>query len=192
MMERVRVWCRKRDGFSLAPALLSLWCCSADVGVTLVKPPPEAPAPLVVGDIEATDPEARRLARFMRVALLDRLLQSQTFTVVYDREAKGAGEKALLLEGVVTQADPGSEALRFLIGSGFGRPRLTANFRLLDRDGAARAAFSVASDDPGPTGLSGHWRPLSMEDLAQDLGRSAGEAVVRWSEGNDLDAGAIF
>jgi hypothetical protein len=64
--------------------------------------------------------------------------------------------------------------------------------RHLDRDGAARAAFSVASDDPGPTGLSGHWRPLSMEDLAQDLGRSAGEAVVRWSEGNDLDAGAIF
>lgn len=183
---------RKCSAVALIPPLLLLWCCSSNVVVTLVKPPPAAPVPLVVGGIEATDPEARRLARFMRVALLDRLLRSQEFSVVYDRDGRGAGEKALLLEGIVAQADSGSEALRFLVGSGFGRPRLAVSFRILHRDGTALAAFSVASDEMGPTGLSGHWRPLSMEDLARDVGANAGDAVVRWSEGHEIEAATIF
>lgn len=173
-------------------ALLLLCSCSTEVAVTLVKPPPAAPALLVVGDIEAEDPEARRLARFMRAALLDRLLRAEAFAVVYDRDGRGAGETALLLEGAVTRVDAGSEALRFAIGSGFGRPHLEATFRLLDGEGAARVAFSAASDDPGPTGLSGHWRPLSMEDLARDLGRDAADAIVRWSEGKELAAAPLF
>lgn len=163
-----------------------------DAVVTLVKPPPAAPAQLVVGDIVAEDPEARRLARFMRAALMNRLLQAGAFAIVYDRDGHKAGKEALLVRGTVTEADPGSEALRFIIGSGLGRPRLTANFRLLDRQGTARAAFAVASDDLGPSGLAGHWRPLSMEDLARDLGRAAADAIVRWSEGKELAAGAMF
>jgi hypothetical protein len=176
----------------LLPALLWLCSCSTDVAVTLVKPPPAAPAQLVVGDVEAEDPEARRLARFMRTALLDRLLRAEAFAVVYDRDGRGAGETALLLEGTVTRADAGSEALRFAIGSGLGRPRLDATFRLLDADGAAHVAFSTASDDPGPTGLSGHWRPLSMEDLAKQLGRDAADVIVRWSEGKELASAPLF
>lgn len=176
----------------LLPALLLLCSCSTDVAVTLVKPPPAAPAPLIVGDVEAEDPEARRLARFMRTALLERLLRAEAFTVVYDRDGRGAGETALLLEGSVIRADAGSEALRFVVGSGFGRPHLEATFRLLDGDGVAHVAFSTASDDPGPTGLSGHWRPLSMEDLARELGRDAADAIVRWSEGKELAAAPLF
>lgn len=176
----------------LVQALFLLWSCSADVVVTLVKPPPAAPAQLIVGDIAAEDPEARRLARFMRTALLKRLLRAEAFAVVYDRTGRNAGKDALLVQGTVTEADPGSEALRFIIGSGLGRPHLAASFRLLDEQGTAQAAFAVASDDPGPTGLTGHWRALSMDDLAQDLGRAAADAIVRWTEGEDLAAGAMF
>lgn len=183
--------CKARAAF-LATALLLFWSCSTDLSVALVKPPPAAPAQLVVGDIEAEDPEARRLARFMRAALLDRLLRAQAFAVVYDRDCQGAGKRALRLEAVVTQADPGSEALRFIIGSGLGRPHLAATFRLLDSEGTAHIAFSAVSDEPGPTGLSGHWQPLSMEHLAQDLGRSAADAIVRWSEGKELAAASTF
>ncbi|MGZ8994928.1 MAG: DUF4410 domain-containing protein [Rhodospirillales bacterium] len=172
----------------LISVLFLLWSCSTDVAVKLVKPPPKAPVQLVVGDIEAEDPEARRLARFMRAALLDRLLRAQAFSVVYDRDTRSAGALALLLEGAVTEADSGSEALRFIIGSGLGRPHLAADFRLLDSQGTARVAFSVISDESGPTGLSGHWRPMSMEDLAQDLGRTAADAIVRWSEEKELAA----
>ena len=177
---------------ALVPALFLLCSCSNDLAVSLVKPPPGAPALLVVGDIKAEDPEARRLARFMRAALLERLLRAQAFAVVYDRDSLGAGETALVLEGVITQADAGSEALRFVIGSGFGRPHLAATFRLLDPGGAARVAFSSASNDPGPTGLSAHWRPLSMEDLAKELGRDAADVIVRWSEGKELASAPLF
>jgi Domain of unknown function (DUF4410) len=183
--------CKARLAF-LIPALLLVCSCSADLAVVLVKPPPEAPAQLVVGDIDAEDPEARRLARFMRAALLDRLLRAQAFAVIYDRDGRGAGIGALRLEGVVTQADPGSEALRFVIGSGFGRPHLAATFSVLDGEGTAHVAFSAVSDVPGPGGLSGHWRPLSMEHLAQNVGVAAAEAIVRWSQGEELAAAALF
>lgn len=176
----------------LGPVLFLLWSCSTDLAVNLVKPPPATPTQLVVGDIAADDPEARRLARFMRIALLDELFKSEAFAVVYDRDGRSGQTNALLLEGVVTQADSGNEALRFIIGTGLGRPHLAAAFRVLDREGMAHISFSAASDDPGPTGLSGHWRPVSMEDLAKDLGRAAAEAIVRWKEGKELASAALY
>lgn len=176
---------------ALVLASLLLPACSPDVAVNFVKPPPASPAPLVVGEIEAQDPEARRLARFVREALLDRLLRAEAFAVIYDRDGRSAGANSLLLEGVLTEADAGSEALRFIIGSGFGRPHLAASFRVFDHEGAARIAFSTTCNEAGPTGLSGHWRPLSMEDLARDLGRSAADALVRWSREKEL-AGAVM
>ncbi|MCA0340570.1 MAG: DUF4410 domain-containing protein [Proteobacteria bacterium] len=179
-------------GAALVLASVLLFSCSTDVVVTLVKPPPASPAQLILGDIEAEDPEARRLARFMREALLDRLLRAEAFAVIYDRDARGADGNALVLEGVLTEADAGSEALRFVVGSGLGRPYLAAAFRVLDREGAAQAAFLTTSNELGPTGLSGHWRPLSMEDLARDLGRTAADAVVLWSKEKRLAAAGMF
>lgn len=185
---------RPRYGRAAALALVSalLFACSTDVVVTLVKPPPVAPTQLVLGEIEAEDPEARRLARFMREALLDRLLRAEAFAVVYDRDGWAADRNALVLEGVLTQADAGSEALRFIVGLGFGRPHLAAAFRVLDREGAAQAAFTAVSNERGPTGISGHWRPLSMEDLARDLGHIAADAVVLWSKEKRLAAAGMF
>jgi hypothetical protein len=181
-------------GWAAALALVSLLLlsCSTDVVVTLVKQPPAGPAQLVLGEIEAEDPEARRLARFMRQALLDRLLRAEAFAVVYDRDGRAADRNALVLEGVLTQADAGSEVLRFIVGSGFGRPHLEAAFRVLDGGGTAQAAFTAVSNERGPTGISGHWRPLSMEDLARDLGRTAADAVVLWSKEKRLAAAEMF
>jgi hypothetical protein len=193
-MAVTRIGVRPGWGRAVALALVSLLLlsCSKDVVVTLVKPPPGAPAQLVLGEIEAEDPEARRLARFMREALLDRLLRAEAFAVVYDRDGRAADRNALVLEGVLAQADAGSEALRFIVGSGFGRPHLAAAFRVLDREGAAQAAFTAVSNERGPTGISGHWRPLSMEDMARDLGRTAADAVVLWSKEKRLAAVGMF
>lgn len=173
-------------------ACLLLCACSPGVAVTLVHPPPAAPVQLVVNDIDAEDAEGRRLARIMREALLDRLLRAEAFAVVFDRDRQSAGRKALLLEGILTEADAGSDALRFVIGSGLGRPHLAASFRLLDREGVAYLAFSTMSREAGPAGLSGHWRPLCMEDLARDVGYTAGDALVRWSMKKELAAATMF
>ncbi|MCU0892714.1 MAG: DUF4410 domain-containing protein [Rhodospirillales bacterium] len=177
---------------AIAFVSLLLLSCSTDVIVTLVKPPPVAPTQLILSEIEARDPEARRLARFMRDALLDRLLRAGAFMVIYDRDGRAADRNALVLEGVLTQADAGSEALRFIVGSGFGRPHLAAAFRVLDREGVARAAFTAVSNERGPTGISGHWRPLSMEDMARALGRTAADAVVLWSKEKRLSTAGMF
>jgi hypothetical protein len=166
--------------------LAALAGCASAVTPALVKPPPKDPATLLVGEIAADDPEARRLARFLRQALIDRLLRAGAFAVVYDRESRGAGESALVLSGEIAEADRGSDAWRFVIGAGVGRPRLAGVFRVGDAQGSVLAAFTVTSDEIGPSGLSGHWSPVSMEGMATELGHAAADTVVRWRRGEPI------
>ncbi len=153
---------------------------------TLVKSPPAQPSVLIVGEVTADDPEARRWARFLRNALIDRLVRAGAFSVIYDRDGHVDDGTTLLLAGVITEADRGSEAWRFVIGSGIGRPHLAGAFELRDGEGEARAAFTVTSDEAGPGGLSGHWSPMSMEDTASRLGRDAADAIARWRRGEEI------
>ena len=153
---------------------------------TLVKLPPVQPTVLIVGEVTADDPEARRWARFLRDALIDRLVRADAFSVIYDRDGHVDDGSALLLAGVITDADRGSEAWRFVLGSGIGRPHLAGAFELRDGEGEVRASFTVASDEMGPSGLSGHWSPMSMEDTAGRLGRDAADAIVRWRHGEEI------
>lgn len=154
----------------------------------LVKPPPAQATVLVVGEVVAGDPEARRWARLLREALIDRLVRADAFSVIYDRDGFATDGSTLLLAGRITQADRGSDAWRFVIGSGIGRPELAAAFELGRRDGEVRAAFTVAADEFGPGGVSGHWLPLPMEDMARRLGRDAADAIVRWRHGEEIAA----
>ena len=180
---------------SAAIALLTVSClvgCAANPAPILVKPAPVGPAVLVIGEIAAEDPEARRLARHLRVALIDRLVRAETFSVVYDRGRPHVDGPVLMLVGEILEADRGSDAWRFILGSGIGRPRLAASFDVTDPTGAVRVAFAVESDDPGPSGLAGHWSPLSMDELARDVGRSTADAIIRWRRGETIAAATWF
>ncbi|MBL8658878.1 MAG: DUF4410 domain-containing protein [Rhodospirillales bacterium] len=155
---------------------------------TLVKSPPAQATVLVVGEVAAGDPDAQRWARLLREALIDRLIRADAFSVIYDRDTYATDGSTLLLAGSITQADRGSDAWRFAIGSGIGRPELAGAFELRRREGEVRAAFTIAADEFGPGGLSGHWLPLSMEDMARRLGRDAADAIVRWRHGEEIAA----
>lgn len=184
-----------RVGVSAAIALLALSClfgCAANPAPILVKPAPDGPAVLVVGEITAEDPEARRLARRLRVALIDRLVRAQSFSVVYDRGRPHVDGPVLTLVGEIIESDRGSDAWRFILGSGLGRPRLAATFDVTDLTGTVQVAFAVKSDDPGPAGLAGHWMPLSMDDLARAVGRSAADAIIRWRRSETIAAATWF
>lgn len=181
----------------LGPLLVLAVCaavagCAAAVTPSLVQPPPSAPAALIVGELVAADPRARRLARIVRAAMIDRLVRAEAFAVIYDRAPGELAEGALVLDGEVTEADRGSDAWRFVLGAGFGRPRFAAAFTVADAAGDARVSFTAASDEDGPGGLTGHWEPLSMEGLAADLGVEAADAVVRWARGDGVPEPLAF
>lgn len=169
-------------------AVIATWlsACGSNIAPVLVKPPPDGPAILVVGEITSEDPEARRLARFLRTALIDRLIRADAFSIVYDRDGPETDGPRLQVAGRLTDADRGSDAWRFIVGSGFGRPHLAGAFDLRDADGRVLAAFTFASDEPGPGGLSGHWSPLSMEAMARELGDTAAAAIIRWRHGEEF------
>ncbi len=162
--------------------------CAATVTPTLVQPPPPGAATLIIGEIAADDPQARRLGRFLRTAMVDRLLRAEVFAVIYDNAAGEISADALFLDGAITEAERGSDAWRFVLGSGFGRPHFSALFTIADAAGTARVSFAASSDEEGPGGLTGHWEPLSMERVAADLGVEAADAIVRWTRGETFTA----
>lgn len=166
--------------------------CAKNVTPTLVQPPPADMATLVIGEIAADDPQAKRLARFMRTAMIDRLVRVAAFAAIYDRPAGEIGADALVVDGEVTEAERGSDAWRFILGSGFGRPRLSASFAIVDSTGSTRVMFAASSDDDGPGGLAGHWAPLSMERVAADLGIEAADAIARWAHGESVTEPMAF
>lgn len=172
--------------FTAVLAAAWLTACASNPGPILVKPPPEQPTMLIVGEVGAADPEARRWARFLRSALIDRLIRAEAFSVVYDRDGPSSDGNVLVLAGMLTEADRGSDVWRFVIGSGMGRPRLAGEFQLADSSGSVRAAFSIASDEDGPAGLTGHWAPVSMDAMASELGQAAADAIIRWRRGEEI------
>jgi hypothetical protein len=166
--------------------LLLIGCTTTILQPQLLRQPAIAYRVIAVGSVSAADEDlGHSAAVFARRGLVAELIKSQQFAEVLDSAANPPQPGSLLTSGKVTEIDKGSTALRFLIGFGAGRARMTGEFKLADASGAALAQFSVIKEYSGGAGIGGA-DLVDMDTLATQLGEAAASAIVKWNQGGTL------
>jgi len=141
---------------------------------------------VVVGDITPLYPEWKRLVRFYKVALAQKLSESEAFDSVLYPAPVILPSDAIVVEGVIDGIDEGSEFIRMLIASNASRAEVQGQFRLVDGSNRVLAEFRQERESDAS---SFHDEQIYMEDLVGQFGRDTAGVVIRWSRGDDLEPG---
>jgi hypothetical protein len=141
---------------------------------------------VVVGDITPGHPEWKRLARFFKAGLAQRLRESGAFESVLYPAPVTVPPLAIVVEGEIDGVDEGSELTRILIASDASRAAVQGRFRVVDGAGADAVLVEfrqerISEDSDFVEGQ------IYMEDLVAQFGRDAAGVVIRWSRGEDLE-----
>lgn len=168
----------------LVVALVASRCASRAVEPTTHQPAGRPVTTVVVGDIAPLYPEWKRLVRFYKAALAQRLSESGAFEQVLHPAPVTAPPDAITVEGIIDGVDEGSELMRLLIANNASRAVVQGQFRLVDGSDAVLAEFR---QERVSDGSSIHDEQIYMEDLAGQFGRDTAGVVIRWSRGDDLE-----
>ncbi|MBK8175275.1 MAG: DUF4410 domain-containing protein [Rhodospirillales bacterium] len=125
--------------------------------------------------------------RRYRRALVFELVELKAFDSVLTTAPTPLPAGAVMFTGAFTDVRDGSEALRFLIGSGLGEPYAEGQFQIDDASGTELAAFSEEVRGFGGTGSSAQWNPIYVDDVIDNFARLTATAIVRWTRGKDLE-----
>lgn len=137
-----------------------------------------------VSGTEINDEEDRKMAAAMppyfQSEIVRRLREAGLFARVVnlsETEFKPGPEKTLRLQGVITRLDPGSRALRYMVGFGAGRSKAQAEIHFVDAQ-TGQVVMVTADRRVAAYGVFGgdseeHLKE-SFGDMARDLSRFLG------------------
>lgn len=137
---------------------------------------------VVLGSVDATQPEYAGLAQFFREGFVRRLKELKAFDAVSDNPAAAPAPGTIVVTATLTEVDKGDAALRLFVGMGAGREHATAHLTAKGSDGNALGAFEVRKAYSGGAGIGGA-SFLDVEDLATQVGEQAAQSLVDWSQG---------
>jgi hypothetical protein len=139
---------------------------------------------VVVGDVTPRHPEWKRLVRFYKESLAQRLRESGAFDRVLYPAPVTLPPDAIVVEGEIESVDEGSELMRVLIGTDASRAVVEGQFRVVDGSDTVVAEFRqerVSND------ANFREDQIYIEDLIGAFGRDTAAVVIRWSRGKDLE-----
>jgi Domain of unknown function (DUF4410) len=137
---------------------------------------------ITVGAITAVERLWEPLLPHFRHGLLRAMRQRHTFTTVLDAPQGALMDTSVVLSGTILEVDNGSEILRWLVGFGAGRARVTGRFRLSTAGGEPLVTFEAHESYAGGFGIKGIGL-LDMEDLMRRLGATVAAQTVQWAHG---------
>ena len=91
-----------------------------------------------------------------------------------------------MLSGKITEVNKGSEALRWIVGFGAGRARVSGSFTISNTIGETLAKFDALEAYAGGLGIGGPGF-LDTEDLMRRFGKTIAEKTVQWSRGEKIE-----
>jgi hypothetical protein len=161
-------------------------CTTATVNTETVTKPAENYTSVALGAINAPDPVTASYVTFFREGFAKRIAEVKSFDTVVDPAPAEIPPATLLVSGDITEADKGSEALRFVIGFGAGRARVSGKFKIDGAHQTQLAEFELKKAYSGGLGIGG---PdfLDFKDVIEKFGAETADVVTRWSRGKDLD-----
>lgn len=136
---------------------------------------------VAIGDMTASDELWHSYAIEVHRALASELAESKSFSQVQDPASAPLSVDVLVISGRITDVDKGSAAARWIVGFGAGRAHMTAEFELKDGGGNHVGNYSVRKTYAGGAGIGGAGF-LDMDDLAEKLGKAAGESLANWAK----------
>lgn len=150
--------------------------CAPTTTVRLLaeQAPPERYQNVAVGEITVKYAQWNLYSAELRGDLVVALIKTHMFALVMDPAPLPLPPSTVLVTGQVTEADPGGPALPSLGMAPVGA-HLTGEFQLIDAKGNVMERFSA--------GALIEWDPTFMgfDDLIQQIGRDAAEAIAKWS-----------
>lgn len=166
--------------------LLSAGCTTATITPETGASPPAALAQnyraVVLGAVDASQPEFAYLIPFFREGFVRRLNELKAFDSVSDNPSTPPGAGTLVVTASLTEVDKGDAALRFLIGMGAGREHATTLITVKSNDANTLSTFEVRKAYSGGAGIGGA-SFLEIDDLVKQVGEQAAQSLVDWSQG---------
>jgi hypothetical protein len=141
---------------------------------------------IAVGDITAEDRLWEHLVSDFRRGFVETLRELKAFDTVLDPAPESLPESSVVLSGKITEVDKGSETLRWLIGLGAGRARVSGSFTLSNARGETLAKFEAREAYAGGLGIGGP-DLVDMEDLMRRFGRTMAKRTLQWSRGEKIE-----
>lgn len=179
-----RTWIRMTQ--LLAIALVASACTFPTVTPEMITAPPRMPSTVVVGDINSEDKLWEYLVPHFKRGLVERLNEKKLFLAVKETAAEVGDREAVVVTGQITEVDKGSAALRFIVGFGAGRAKVSGSFEIKDLGGKTLARFSGGESYAGGVGIGGAGF-IDMEDLMRRFGATVGDTVARWVKGDKIE-----
>lgn len=172
---------------AIAAAVCLLVSCTSDRTEPMLQGavPPSGRA-VFVEAFTAAEPAWERHARRLRSRLSEELSRTGEVAVITTRPPAVPAQRPLVVSGELVAVDEGSEAVRFLVGIGFGGPSLRARVRVVDAGGQPVLEFEQTRTSRDGNGLAGHWNPIDMDDEIDALAAASATTVARWLGGQKL------
>lgn len=169
---------------SLLLGLGAAGCETRTVATQTHKTVRQPVATVVIGDIRPLYPEWKRLVRFYKEGLAQKLRESEAFDSVLHPAPVVLPPDAVVVEGVLDGVDEGSELMRILIANNASRATVQGQFRFVDGSDTILAEFRQERVSNGDTVKD---EQIYMEDLVGQLGRDTAAIMIRWSRGHELE-----
>lgn len=150
----------------------------------------EPAAIVALGDFNPDgEPGGERIARQFRRSLAHYLERSAAFDQVLTTVPARLPQDSIVITGRFIDIDPGSEALRLLVGFGAGSPALVARFKICDGELRPLVTFKERTHNLSGGGYSAHHSPVYVDDLVDRFAEDAASAIVRWEHGENVGGG---
>ncbi len=172
---------------SLAAAslLLASACTTVTVTPEAIAPPTQQYHTIIIGLLEAKNPDLGHLNSYFQEGLIRRLHELKAFDTITEAPGAPGAPNTLSVSGTVTEADHGDTALRMLVGFGAGREHVTADLELKDNTGKVLGHLQIRKAYSGGAGIGGAGF-IDMEDLTKQVGEQAAQTLLDWSRGKDV------
>jgi hypothetical protein len=169
---------------SLAAALSG--CTFKHVVPEVFAAPTQKYSEVVVGEIAVEDTLWESLVPHFRRGLVGRLNEKKVFDKTVDPAPASVADSAIRFAGKITEVDKGSTALRWIVGFGAGRARVSGVFEIRDARDQVLARLEAKESYAGGAGIGGAGF-LDMEDLMRRFGETMAEKIIQWSRGEKLE-----
>lgn len=170
----------------LVLALVTSACTFQTVKPEMITTALRPPSTVVVGDVSAKDKLWDYLIPHFKRGLVEGLNEKKFFRAVGEALGEGGDQEAIVVTGWITEVDKGSAALRWIVGFGAGRAKVSGTFEIKEPGGKTLARFSGRESYAGGAGIGGAGF-LDMEDLMKRFGGTVAESVTRWAQGEKIE-----
>lgn len=172
--------------FSMPLAAGLAGCTFKSITPEVLAAPTQKYSAVVVGDLTTEDKLWEYLVPHFRRGFVQHLTEKKAFDNVMDPAPVSLADPAIRFSGKITEVDKGSTALRWIIGFGAGRARVSGVFEIRDAGDQTLARIEAKESYAGGAGIGGAGF-LDMEDLMRRFGETMAEKVIQWSRGEKVE-----